>query len=139
MSKFDRRNQAKQKRLANHKDHERLTSVFAGRDGAPRIVAIVPLCEDIDVDDVVSSLNESVDVCPNGPGSSGHIMVDRFKQRLQYTTPRRALLEILDACSVADYTLCILSADSEVDDFGELILRSIEGQGISNVYTAAQV
>lgn len=139
MNKFDRRNQAKQKRLASHKDHERVTSVFTGRDGAPRIVAVVPLCESIDTGAVITDLNGCLDLEYPSLFESGYIPVDRFKQKLQYITPQRDLLSILDACSIADYVLLVLSADEEANDFGELVLRSIEGQGISNVYTAVQV
>lgn len=139
MSKFDRRNQAKQKRLANHKDHERVTSVFAGRDGAPRIVAVIPLCDDIVSSAVIKQLKSSVDIEDSSPEKSQCFSVDRFKQKLQFVTPSRDLLEILDACSIADYVIGVLSSEREVDDYGELILKSIEGQGISTVYTAVQV
>jgi len=35
--------------------------------------------------------------------------------------------------------LLVLSADKEVDDLGEALIRAIESQGVSNVYTAVQV
>jgi pre-rRNA-processing protein TSR1 len=40
---------------------------------------------------------------------------------------------------VADFVVLILSANQEVDKHGELILRSIEAQGISNTIPVAQV
>ena len=44
----------------------------------------------------------------------------------------------MDACRVADFVICILSPDEEVDEAGELILRSIESQGLSTLYTVVQ-
>lgn len=139
MSKIDRRNQAKQRRLNNHAEHERKESVFAGRDGAPRITAVVPLCGDVDVEEVIRSLNAGVDVEDERPESgTWRLEIPRFKQRLQYLTPARSLLDALDACRIADFVIFALSADTEVDEIGEQMLRCIESQGVSNVLTVAQ-
>jgi len=52
---------------------------------------------------------------------------------------KRDLLSVLDACKVADFVVLVLSAKQEVDEHGELLLRSIEAQGISNTIPAVQV
>src|SRR5438045_7036437 len=111
MSKFDRRNQARQKQLTKYKEHLRETSIFAGRDGAPRIVAVIPLCADADGAAAVKQLNGSLDIDNEVP-QEGTLRtdVDRFKQKIQYVIPRRDLLACMDACRVADYVICILSA-----------------------------
>lgn len=67
------------------------------------------------------------------------IRVERFKQKIQWIVVRRDLLSVLDACKVADFVVLVLSANQEVDKHGELILRSIEAQGISNTIPVAQV
>lgn len=59
MSKLVRRNQQKQKRVTHSAKLAAEGSVFTGRDGAPRIVAIVPLCEDVDSKSVATELNNS--------------------------------------------------------------------------------
>ncbi|KAK5077578.1 ribosome biogenesis protein tsr1, partial [Cryomyces antarcticus] len=140
MSKFDRRNQAKQKRMTNHADHVKATSVFSGRDGAPRTVAVVPLCEGLSASAAVKSLNSSLDVEDEVPDNGWVRMnVDRFKQKLQYiVVGRRDLLQALDACRVADFVVFVLSPEQEVDETGELMLKSIESQGVSNVLTVVQ-
>ncbi|KAJ9645926.1 ribosome biogenesis protein tsr1 [Coniosporium tulheliwenetii] len=139
MSKFDRRNQAKQKRLLNHEQHEKATGVFGGKDGAPRIVAVVPLCEDVSAAAAIRSLNSSVDVEEEVPEQGWlRVNVGRFKQRIGYVPVRRDLMAALDACRAADYVLFVLSAEQEVDELGELILRSMESQGISTVFTVVQ-
>ncbi len=55
-SKLDRRNRAKQIQLRKRQSLLSAVSIFGGVDGAPRIVAVVPLCEDVDSRSVVSAL-----------------------------------------------------------------------------------
>lgn len=139
MSKFDRRNRAKQMRLNKDSEHAKATNVFAGRDGAPRVVALIPLCSDISTAAAARSLNASVDIDDEVPEAGWtRTTVDRFKQKIQYITAKRDLLACLDACRVADFVVFVLSADEEVDAEGELILKSVESQGISNTFTVVQ-
>ncbi|GAB0142129.1 hypothetical protein EsHS_00002693 [Epichloe bromicola] len=138
MSKFDRRNQAKQARLTKHKEHLKETSVFQGKDGAPRIVAVVPLCAHGDAKAAIKQLNDSLDIDAVVTDSNFRVSVDRFKQKLQYIPLRRDLNACLDATRVADFVVVILSGHEEVDPLGELILRSIESQGMSTLFTLVQ-
>ncbi|KAM0284576.1 hypothetical protein ACHAQH_001942 [Verticillium albo-atrum] len=138
MSKFDRRNQAKQHRLTKQKEHLEETSIFAGRDGAPRVVAIVPLCEDSDVNFAIKQLNESLDIEANIEENPFRVSVDRFKQKVQYVPLKRDLNAVLDGTRVADFVVVMLSAGVEVDSLGELMLRSLESQGMSTLYTIVQ-
>ncbi|GAB7337078.1 hypothetical protein MBLNU457_g2482t1 [Dothideomycetes sp. NU457] len=140
MSKLDRRNQAKQKRVAHNAEHVRTNSIFAGKDGAPRIAVVIPLCEDIDSESAVRSLVRSVDIEEDMPESGvWRLDVGRFKQKIQFVTlPQRSLWDALDACRIADFVIFAVSADEEVDSLGESMLRAIESQGVSNVVTVAQ-
>ncbi|OAQ71041.1 pre-rRNA processing protein Tsr1 [Pochonia chlamydosporia 170] len=138
MSKFDRRNQAKQARLTKHREHLKETSIFSGKDGAPRVVAVVPLCADGDVKYAIKQLNDSLDIETQVQDSPFRVSVDRFKQKLQYIPLQRDLNACLDAARVADFVVVILSANEEVDALGELILRSIESQGMSTLFTLVQ-
>lgn len=138
MSKFDRRNQAKQARLTKHKEHLKETSIFSGKDGAPRIVAVVPLCADGDAATAIQQLNGSLDLDTEVQNGNFRVSVDRFKQKLQYIPLKRDLNACLDAARVADFVVVILSANNEVDTLGELILRSIESQGMSTLFTVVQ-
>ncbi|KAK5120189.1 hypothetical protein LTR85_006395 [Meristemomyces frigidus] len=136
MSKIDRRNHAKQLRQNKLGERREEGSVFAGRDGAPRIVVVVPLCADVQGEDVVKSLNESVDAEEQTEQTGSlRVEVPRFKQRVQYLTPARELFASLDACRLADFVLFVLSAEQEVDELGEQMLRCIESQGVSTVLT----
>ncbi|KAF2212357.1 hypothetical protein CERZMDRAFT_112073 [Cercospora zeae-maydis SCOH1-5] len=134
MSKIDRRNRAKQLRQNHAHDREDKASVFAGRDAAPRIIAVVPLCEDVSSAKVISELTGSVEAEDIDEQSSS-IYVPRFKQKVRLLTPSKDVMECLDSCRVADFVLFVLSANEEVDEAGEELLRSIEAQGVSTVLT----
>lgn len=139
MSKFDRRNRAKQLRINKDNEHAKATNVFAGKDGAPRIVAVVPLCKDVSSAAAVRSLNTSLDIEEEVPEAGWtRVNVDRFKQKIQYLVVQRDLLASLDACRIADFVVFILSGEEEVDEEGELILKAVESQGISNCFTVVQ-
>lgn len=151
MAKLDRRNQAKQRQLIKHREHQNETSIFSGRDGAPRIVAVIPLCSDCDALAAVRNLMQSVDIeddawitpdNDNGStttGSQFRVVVDRFKQRLQFIPVQRGdLTASLDAARVADYVVTVLSATVEVDQLGELTIRGVESQGMSTLFTVVQ-
>lgn len=139
MSKFGRRNRAKQIRLNKDSEHAKSANLFAGKDGAPRIVAIIPLCADVSAADAVRSLNSSLDIEEEVPEAGWtRTTVDRFKQKVQYLVVKRDLLASLDACRIADFVVFTLSAHEEVDSEGELILKSVESQGISNTFIVVQ-
>lgn len=139
MSKIDRRHQARQLKQLKHQENVKSTSVFSGQNGAPRIVAVVPLCEENDSRLAVQKLSEDVG---NDDLTSFYgplkIRVDRFKQNILYLPVSRDLLPALDACRVADFVILLLSPAQEAGEKGELILRAIEGQGVSNVLTMVQ-
>jgi pre-rRNA-processing protein TSR1 len=132
-SKMNRKNTANQ--LKSNKVTEVLENrkLFDGRHGAPKIVALVPLTDDCDPVPIISAINKSVDIedaIPN-PGVLD-VSVDRFKQKLKYIIPPKNFMAILDAAKVADFVIFALSPTTEVDEFGELLIRSIESQGVSN-------
>ncbi|KAF4552051.1 putative ribosome biogenesis protein tsr1 [Elsinoe fawcettii] len=140
MSKIDRRNQAKQKRLAHGAEQAKASSVFSGRDGAARNVVVVPLSESVSASAAVKSLAGSVDVEDEIANTgSTTIEIARFKQKLNFVIPHaRDPWEVLDLCRVADYVVLLLSAEEEVDPLGENLLRTIESQGVSTVISLVE-
>ncbi|CAK7233891.1 ribosome bioproteinsis protein tsr1 [Sporothrix bragantina] len=140
MSKLDRRNQNRQRQLEKQKEHRLEASIFSGRDAAPRNVAVIPLCGDCDAAEAVKALNGSLDieVEVGSTGGALRVPVDRFKQQLQYiiVPSDRDVLASIDAARAADFVILLLSATEEVDERGELILRSVESQGLSTLFTA---
>lgn len=139
MSKFDRKNQARQIRQTKHQQNVKSSSVFAGQNGAPRVIAVVPLCEDMNAVAAIHKLNQAVDAESLWP-LEGHmrVRVDRFKQNLVYVPVERDLMTALDACRLADFVIFLLSPTEEPGEEGELLLKTIEGQGVSNVLTVVQ-
>jgi len=137
MSRFDRKNQATQKRQIKHQENVKSTSVFSGQHGAPRIVAVVPTCYDLDAKVAIRKLNKSVGLDPD-VSPFGTVRIERFKQNILYVPVRYDPQEALDACRVADFIILILSPTEEVDEQSEMMLKAIEGQGVSNVLTMVQ-
>lgn len=127
-------------------------------DGAPRIVAVIPLCEDIRTDDAVRALATSVvedvdGIDENSPiwkmkyvleqcySSSVIIIlftrVHRFKTSLQFIPVRYGRhWEALDAAKAADYVLFLLSPTVEVSEAGDTLLRTLQAQGLPTVVSA---
>lgn len=59
---------------------------------------------------------------------------DRFKTSVQFINlPYRNLYAALDACKVADYALFVLSSSVEVDSWGDMLLRTLQAQGLPHV------
>lgn len=139
MSKIERRHQARQKQQTKHQEHTKSTSVFSGINGAPRIIAVVPLTDDGNPREAIKKLNEGLDLEVDLTGEAQFtVRIDRFKQSIRYVPVQRDLVAALDACRVADFVIFILSSKQEVDETGELLIRAIEGQGVSNVFTVVQ-
>ncbi|KAI9760009.1 MAG: hypothetical protein M4579_001948 [Chaenotheca gracillima] len=139
MSKIDRRNQARQRQQTKHNDHVKATSIFSGRNAAPRVVAVIPLCDDLDSEAAILKLAEclDLDIQVNGLGRS-RLAVDRFKQRVDFISVGRDLLQALEVARAADFVVFVISAQSEVSELGEAIIRGVEGQGVTNVLTLAE-
>ncbi|KAK9462151.1 uncharacterized protein V1516DRAFT_695534 [Lipomyces oligophaga] len=134
-SKQERKNRAKQLMLSKKEEHVASRKIFAGKKGAPRIIAIVSLCPDVDSAKIVRRLNESVGSSADLSEFGSYVMaIDRFQQKLQYLVVPRHLSSILNAAEVADFVVFGLSAKQEVDKLGETCLRSIIAQGVSNIY-----
>lgn len=139
VSKIDRRHHARQLQQLKHQENVKSTSVFSGQNGAPRIVAVIPLCEENDSGLAVQKLNEDIgNDAVTSLSRPLKIRVDRFKQNILFVPVSRDLLTALDACRVADFVVLLLSPTQEVGEKGELILRALEGQGVSNVLTMVQ-
>lgn len=156
-SRLNRRNTAKQVQVRKRQALIAATRIFNGVDGAPRIVAVIPLCNDLRSRDAVEALARSLDIdCSSCPDAglwrmkyaapslrlsflSSDILsyrAERFKTSLQFSLlPYRSLYAALDACKVADYVVFTLSAVEEVGEWGDLLLRCLQAQGLPEVVT----
>ncbi|KAI0779469.1 ribosome biogenesis protein tsr1 [Fomes fomentarius] len=134
--RVNRRNAAKQASLKKRHSLVSATRIFSGTDGAPRIVAIVPLTDDVKTRDVSARLAQAIDGTLEEDPSSGlqKLRADRFKTSLQFIPlPYRHMYAALDACKVADYVVFVLSPNVEVDNWGDTLLRTLQAQGLPEV------
>ncbi|KAJ6629509.1 ribosome biogenesis protein tsr1 [Mycena sp. CBHHK59/15] len=137
-TRLNRRNNAKQVQTLKRNALVSATRLFNGVDGAPRIVAVIPLTEDISTRDAVSALAESLDVPADNCPEHGlwKMRADRFKTSLQFlSVPHRRLYAALDVCKTADYVVFVLSSTVEVDPWGDTLLRTLQAQGLPEVVT----
>ncbi|KAG8842933.1 hypothetical protein FRB91_003816 [Serendipita sp. 411] len=140
-AKQNRRNQAKQVQKAKRQSLVEATRIFNGIDGAPRIVAVVPLCEDISAKDLAlkfrgvlegEATKEPEEACPNR--GIWRIRAERFRTSIQFILLSYGqFYETLDAVKAADYVVLGLSAADEVNSWGESLLRSLQAQGFPQV------
>ncbi|OZJ03380.1 hypothetical protein BZG36_04488 [Bifiguratus adelaidae] len=138
-TKADRRNAAKLSQQKKREDLMRLNRMFEGRHGAPKIVAVLPLCPDVDAYTTVSRMFESASLpAPTKEHINPILTAPQFKQKLQFIPLHRNLVDVLDAFKVADFAILVMSSKVEVDDFGTLCLQAIQHQGIPNVLAACQ-
>ncbi|KAJ6498822.1 ribosome biogenesis protein tsr1 [Mycena sanguinolenta] len=137
-TRLNRRNNAKQAQTLKRNALVSATRLFNGVDGAPRIVAVIPLSEDVSTRGAVSSLAEALDVATDNCPDQGlwKMRAERFKTSLQFlSVPYKRMYDALDACKVADYVVFVLSSTVEVDTWGDTLLRTLQGQGLPEVVT----
>ncbi|KAH9942361.1 ribosome biogenesis protein tsr1 [Epithele typhae] len=135
----NRRNSAKQVQLKKRQTIVSATRIFSGIDGAPRIVAVIPLTEDVNTRDITAKLAEAIDGSLEEDTETGLQRLsraERFKTSLQFIPLQyRQMYASLDACKVADYVIFVLSPNVEVEQWGDTLLRTLQAQGIPEVVT----
>ncbi|KAI0026792.1 hypothetical protein K488DRAFT_75075 [Vararia minispora EC-137] len=135
-SKQSRRNTAKQVQAAKRHALVTATRVFGGVDGAPRVVAIAPLTEDVDAHAVARAVVEAVGVDDEAAPKCGlwRIRAERFKTALQFIqVPYGRTYTALDAAKAADYVVLALSPSIEVPPAGDTLLRALQAQGLPSI------
>ncbi|CAI2167866.1 12927_t:CDS:10 [Funneliformis geosporum] len=138
ISRVDRRNAAKLEQQKKREEVLKTNRFFEGKHGTPKIVAVIPLCPDVNSYSAIKSIYSSIDLQePSILKGIAHMNAERFKQTIQFILLERNFIDILDACKIADYVLFVVSAEVEVDQFGESCLKAIQSQGLPTVITTA--
>ncbi|UZJ55097.1 hypothetical protein CBS101457_004417 [Exobasidium rhododendri] len=117
--------------------------------GAPRIVVVCTLTQDVDSWDAIKQLQDEGEEggvrAVEGKSyedarSNGQIFVEldltRHKTTLQlHPIPYGALYPLLDACKAADFVLLLLSSNSSIEpgSWGEMAMRTLQAQGLPTV------
>ncbi|CAG8517905.1 760_t:CDS:10, partial [Ambispora leptoticha] len=133
-TKADRRNTAKQQQQKRREALFKANRFFDGLRGAPKIVAVIPLCPDVKAYSAVVNIFGSIDqTVPSLTKGVVLLNAERFKQKVQFILLERNFIDILDACKVADFVVFVMSAEVEVDNFGERCVKAIQAQGVPTV------
>ncbi|CAD6608279.1 XXYS1_4_G0045070.mRNA.1.CDS.1 [Saccharomyces cerevisiae] len=139
VSKLQRRNKAKQLRAQKILDSIENRKLFEGKNGAAKIITIVPLVNDLDPLDILYKLlkcadDEEIMVQEVDSKRIFNVHIKKFKSNLKIIIPDMTnFLNILDCAKVADFVVFGLSGVQEVDEeFGEQIIRALELQGIAS-------
>ncbi|KAI7898168.1 uncharacterized protein BX663DRAFT_525916 [Cokeromyces recurvatus] len=132
VSKTDRRHAAKILQQKKREEITRISRLFEGRQGAPKIVPVLPLCPDSDVESAIEALYRSLlqEMPANAKEEATTLNVERFKQKIRLVPLKRNFIDVIDAFKVADFGILLMSADVEVDQFGINCLLAILNQGI---------
>ncbi|KIJ61283.1 hypothetical protein HYDPIDRAFT_96707 [Hydnomerulius pinastri MD-312] len=139
-ARLNRRNTQKQAQAAKRAALVTATRIFNGVDGAARVVAVIPLCEDVRVAEAVRALGsaaaEEIDgISENSP--MWKMKAQRFKTSLHFIpVPYGRPWDALDAAKAADYVLFLLSPTVEVSQAGDTLLRTLQAQGLPTVVSA---
>ncbi|QRW00782.1 40S ribosome biogenesis protein Tsr1 and BMS1 C-terminal [Ceratobasidium sp. AG-Ba] len=141
-AKDNRKNAAKQTLIKKRAELADEGKIFHGPNAAPRIVAIIPLSRDVSARQVAIQIVEALGVDASAAPESGNWVIEasRFRTSLQLLIlPYHHLYAALDASLAADYTLLALSPVTEVDAWGERLLRCLQSQGgLHNVVSVVQ-
>lgn len=134
VSKLQRKNVARQKREHKILDTLEIRKLFEGPRGAQKIITVIPLCNDIDPEEIVHKLIEAADESLENSNSIRDFYIKKFKSHLKFIIPDMTnFLQILDCAKISDFCVFGLSGTSEVDpEFGEQVLRALELQGIGS-------
>ncbi|CAI4059565.1 hypothetical protein SUVZ_04G1820 [Saccharomyces uvarum] len=139
VSKLQRRNKSKQLRAQKILDSIENRKLFEGKNGAAKIVTILPLVSDLDPLDILYRLLKSADdeeimIQEVESKRIFNVHIKKFKSNLKIIIPDMTnFLNILDCAKVADFVIFGLSGVNEVDgEFGEQIVRALELQGIAS-------
>ncbi|KAG1716808.1 hypothetical protein ID866_330 [Astraeus odoratus] len=138
--RFNRRNTQKQIQAAKRASLIAATRIFNGVEGAPRIVAVIPLCGGICTEDATRSLasaaGEEIENLDES-GTTLRMKAHRFKTSLMFLPVQYGnFWDALDVAKAADYVLFLFSPTIEVDRMGDTLLRALQAQGLPTVVSA---
>lgn len=136
-SKFDRKNRARQLRAAKQTERAAAEDIFKGPQGAPKTVVVVPLTTNVNIDKAVDRIVSAGGVEPFASGNSV-VWVPSFKQKLRFVHAKGSLLEILDACRMADFVCFAFSCGEVPDSQQDGLLWAIKGQGLTTTISVGQ-
>jgi pre-rRNA-processing protein TSR1 len=136
-SKADRRNQAAMMQAAKKAELAAERRIFTGKEGAPRVVFVLPVSPSADAQEAISRLGDGQE--SSGEGTT--FWADA-KQKLRWLCPSPSwdIAAICDAAAVADVVVFVASAEDGLgldDDHGALF-AVLRAQGLSSTAALLQ-
>ncbi|GAA5989302.1 hypothetical protein JCM11641_006106 [Rhodosporidiobolus odoratus] len=138
--KVNRKNHAKQVLEKKREILEESKGIFSGKNRAgervQRVVAVVPMTEDVSSEAIVQLLAESTGNELTGVEGYRSLDVPKFhNQSLRFlllppASRASSLYPIIDGVSAADFVVVALSSATEVDAQGETVLRCLTSLGV---------
>ncbi|KAG9432080.1 pre-rRNA-processing protein TSR1 [Apis mellifera carnica] len=121
---------------------------LSGLHSAPILVCIIPLQEDLNIDNILSIItkaDESANVT-NSPCGTIHLSIPRFKQRFSFVVPPTGnLFATLDIAKISTTVLFVASVINQcdnnprieiLDNWGKEIIKACIAQGLSTSVVA---
>ena len=139
-TKASRRHAAKITQLQKQKEILKAKKRVGHLNGAPKVVVLVGLSEEVDVIATMDRLYQANNTLhgrePNEYtinhtshfGSS--VYIENSKQKYILLASKRDIMSVLDLARVADFLLVVFSAEHPLDTFGNLVITCIKAQGL---------
>ena len=110
--------------------------------GPPKIVAIIPLSEYVNSQDLLQScLREGTLPAANGnAGPNSSVYYSQFKAHVTFITAELDVMSVLDAAKVADIIIFVMDAgaDELISDAGAICLSAVKAQGCPDILCCIQ-
>ncbi|PBC29634.1 pre-rRNA-processing protein TSR1 homolog [Apis cerana] len=143
LGKEARRHQSSQIRKKKREEVLQQKRNLSGLHSAPILVCIIPLQEDLNIDNILSIItkaDESANVT-NSPCGTIHLSIPRFKQRFSFVVPPIGnLFATLDIAKISTTVLFVASVINQcdnnprieiLDNWGKEIIMACIAQGLS--------
>ncbi|XP_043796539.1 pre-rRNA-processing protein TSR1 homolog [Apis laboriosa] len=143
LGKDARRHQSSQIRKKKREEVLQQKRNLSGLHTAPILVCIIPLQEDLNIDNILSIItkaDESANVT-NSPCGTIHLSIPRFKQRFSFVVPPIGnLFATLDIAKISTTVLFVASVINQcdnnprievLDNWGKKIIMACIAQGLS--------
>lgn len=124
-----RRLQAQGARRQNKLDDVKLAKQIGTRNGAPKILGILPCTEGADAVDFVSKLEFEAE-CEDHSYPSGRMNAGQFECKILPLAIERDLDQLLDVGKATDLLILLMVMDEEIDEFGRMAVSVLKSIGM---------
>lgn len=137
-NRLNRINQSQQLKKKK-RDTVLLMKRVGSQRGPPKIVAIIPLSEHVNPQDLMNSCLREGTTSSN-IGSNSSVYFSQFKAHITFITADLDVMSVLDAAKVADIIILVGDAGSDelISDMGAICLSAMKAQGCPDLMCCMQ-